>query len=223
MCNCAKRLRNISIMNDTFSQLSRFAGRRRKIKLAAPEDIVEVVPRWSPEQLALEPDQRGRPDTTTFGIREGAETLELEVVPLSLADSQRAEAFLDEAMPPRLWTDEPPEKPGQPMRRVPGDFDETDPSYLANLRPLQARRDAFIALRGVVGLWDSTAGSDESAKIATLQETMPAVVIRYLAGLIYRLSFVGGDLADFFTSAGSGASPSSKPLPKPNQKAAKPK
>lgn len=208
-------------MSELFNQIASFARRPRKVVIAAPDDIESTESVWSEDQLMLPLHQRGDPASHKYTIRAGAETQEVEIVPLSMADRLTADSITDAAVPPRIVTEEPPDKPGGPVRKVLGDFDEEDPAYFALIRPLRDKQNAYIVLKGVLGLEASIPADDDAARITILMRTWPSVLVRYLAGMIYNISFAGGDPADFFIKEGSSSTPSSEPSLKPNPKATK--
>jgi len=190
-----------------------FARKTRTVRVASPEDILDEIKEWSPEQQALPLEKRGRPQKVRLEIRKDAPTMDFAIRALSMSEREAADAILDAALPDPVIIEEPSERPGQPPKRVPAGYDYESPSYLAHLRPLQERQSAYVVLVGVDGLHADTPGESDSAKTDSIMASMPSVLVKFLAGEIWNMTFAQGDPADFFTSAGSPASPSSGPSP----------
>lgn len=195
-----------------------FARKPKTVRMAAPDDVLNVLEEWPPEELAKPVNLRKEP-RVRLDIRPGAATMDFELVPLTMADRETADAMLDAVMPPPVIIEEPSDRPGQPPKRIPSGYDDQDPKYLAALRPLEDKRAAFVTLKGVVGLAEDTPGTDDAAKTDALMKSMPQRILRFLAAEIWNMTYAQGDPADFFTSAACAASPSSEPLPSKSRSA----
>jgi hypothetical protein len=206
-----------------FAKIGSFARKTRTVRLAQPDDILSDEPVWSDEQLGLPLSQRGQPQRMKLEIRPGAETLDVEIRPLSMTERESAEHILDAALPPQTFVEEQPVRPGDIPKKIPSGFDYEDPKYLADLRPLQERQAAFVALKGVIGLHESTTGNSVDEKLKALMDEMPSRIIRFLASEIWAMTYAQGSPADFFTKEDSSSSPSSEPSPKQSQGEPKPK
>ena len=200
-----------------FDSMRSFAQKPRTVRLAAPEDVLQEIKHWSPEQLLLPESERGAPVRVEMQTRPGAATMDFQIRPLSMLERSLAEAIPDAAQPPPIYTDEPAERPGMPPRRVANGYDFDHPEYLAALRPLHDRQAAYVALKGVIGLEQDTPGVDENAKLQAIMESMPTRMIRFLSNEIWNMTYIQGAPEDFFTNEDSPASPSSEPSPKPSQ------
>jgi len=139
-----------------------------------------------------------------------------------MAEREVAEAMTDAVLPPATWVDEPAERPGQAAKRIPTGHDYDDPAYLQALRPLQDRQAAFVVLKGVEGLAESTPGDNDAARTDAVMSSMTAKMIRFLAAEIWNMTYAQGDPNDFFTSEGSGPSQNSGLSPNKNPRATKP-
>jgi len=190
-----------------------FARKTKTVRVASPEDILDEVKEWSPEQEVLPLEKRGKPQKVLLEIRKDAPTMDFAVRAMSMSEREAADAILDGALPDPVFIEEPADRPGQPPKRVPAGYDYENPSYLARLRPLQERQSAYVVLVGVDGLHADTPGETDAAKIDAIMASMPSILVKFLAGEIWNMTFAQGDPADFFTSAGSPASPSSGPTP----------
>jgi len=197
-----------------FETLRALSSATKDVTIANPDDVLGEVPEWSAEQAALPEEDRGKPQRVRLEIRPGATLTTVKIRRMSMAEREAAQKILDAAVPPRVFVEEPPDRPGLPPRKVAAGFDETDPEYLAALRPLEARQSAFVVLAGVVGLRDDTPGHQVETQIDAVMSAMDDRIIRYLASQIWSLSWSAGDHGDFFTSADSASSPSSAPTPR---------
>ena len=200
-----------------FLSMREFALRTKTVRIASPADILGEVKHWSPAQLLIrDEEQRGEPLRVTLEIRADAATLDCKVRALTMAERESAELIMDAAVPDPIFIDEAPDRPGQPAKRVPAGYDYEAPAYTQRLRPLQDRQSAYVVLCGVEGLRDDTPGFDDIAKTASIIDSMPTRLIKFLAGEIWNMTYAQGDPSDFFTSGGSQPSPSSKPSPSKN-------
>ncbi len=197
-----------------------FARKTRTVRMAAPDDILSEEKVWSPEDLMKPYAERGEP-RTKLNIRPGAPTMDFEIRPLSMTEREAAERVTDAALPPQTFIEEQPQRPGDIPKKIPSGYDYDAPSYLADLRPLQDKQAAYVCLKGVQGLEESTPGANEQDKVQSLMDTMPSRLVRFLASEIWSITYAQGNPADFFTNEGSSSSPSSAPSPSKSQGARK--
>lgn len=198
-----------------------FSRKTKTVRVAAPEDILDEIKEWSPEQELLPLEKRGKPLRVKLEIRKGAPLMDFPIRALSMRERATADSITDAVIPEAVFVEEPSERPGQPPRRVPAGYDYESPSYLLRVRPLQERQNAYVVLVGVDGLHADTPGDNDDAKVDAIMDNMPSILVRFLAGEIWNMTYAQGDPADFFTSEGSPASPSSGPSPSKNRQAQK--
>lgn len=193
-----------------FDKMKTFARRTRKLRLAHPDDVIAEVPEYEEGEEAKARAEGRRPKhlRVKLEIKPGAETLDFEVSAISDRIKEQAERLLDKAVAPKVFIEQPGEKPGMPPRQVFAGYNEEDPAYLAELREAKAQQTALVALHGTQGLRDSIPGEDDVAKVAALRDELPHRMIAWLAAEIWNMTYAGGDLADFFTKEGSPESPS---------------
>jgi len=200
-----------------FDSMRLFGRQTKSVRLAAPEDVIREIHHWSDEDMGRPILDRGAPIRTELELKPGAAFMEFKIRPLSMQEREVAEAILDTVIAPRAYIDTPSDRPGQPPSRVPAGYDYEDPAYQAALRPLHDRQAAYVALCGVEGLQSDTPGSTDHDRTTEIINVMPSRMIKFLAGAIWGMTYAQGDPLDFFTSKGSGPSPSSAPSPNPSR------
>lgn len=191
-------------MSDSVFQLLRTLCERTKIvRVAHGDDVVETTPKWSDRQKLVKEELRGLPEGGyRVGTKEGAKFQDFEIRRLTSLERETANRILD-AVPPKEKLEQRPAGPGLPPQMVRVGFDDEDPAYLAERRYAECDQQAFIVLKGVVGLEKDIEGEDDKEKMKTLRKTLDHRMLLYLAAEIWGMSFAGGDPADFFTSANS--------------------
>jgi hypothetical protein len=204
-----------------FDSMRAFGRKTKTVRLASPDDVISERKTWSDADLSLPEHQRGEPIRVELELKPDAEFMTFQIRPLSMAQREAADALLDSVVPPRAYIHQPSDRPGQEPVRVPAGYDEEDPAYLAALRPLYDLQAAFVALHGVEGLRESTAGETDRERATAIMEAMPTRMVKFLAASIWAMTYAQGDPLDFFTSAAYGPSPSSAPSPSPNPPAKK--
>jgi hypothetical protein len=203
-------------MSNPFEVLSSLSKRTKRLRVVDNDDVVEVREQWSEEQLKLPVEKRGAPENgARIGVSESAASSgEIEIQRLSDAHEKQAEDMVRAVMPkPKFRTI--PGKPGEPPRQEQDGWDEEDPEFIDRREEARANQAAFIVLRGVVGLHDTTKGEGDDEKIKEIRATLDRKLIRNIASAIFTWSYSLGSTADFFTSANSAsATPSSGSSPK---------
>ncbi len=206
-----------------FDTITAFSRKSKTVRLANPDDVIGEKKVWSEDQELLPMRDRGVPTRIMLETRPGAETVDVEIRPLTMSEREAAEKILDAAIPPQTFVEEQAQRPGDIPKRIPSGYDYDAPSYLAALRPLQEKQAAFVALKGVVGLNESTTGQSPEDKLKSLMDSTPSRMIRFLASEIWAMTYAQGSPADFFTNEGSSFSPSSKPSPNKSPRGSKQK
>lgn len=203
-------------MSNLLQSIGEFSRKSKTIRIARPEDIISEVPTYSDAQLLKPLAERGKPERVRLEIREGAETQDIQIRPLTMKQREIADRFVDAAIPPQLFVEEIPQRPGDLGKKVPSGYDYENPEYQNALRPLQEKQAAFVVLKGVVGLDESVTGDTDEKKIEQVMESMSAKLVTFLAAEIWGMTYAQGDPVDFFTKGGSSSSPSSGPSPSKN-------
>jgi hypothetical protein len=199
-----------------FTQMGDFARKTKVVRMAAPEDVLREEKVWSFDQQSKPVMERGEPVSVKLHIRPGAATMDFSIRPLSMSEREFADKILDAALPPQTYVEELPTRPGDIPKRIPSGYDYEAPSYQADLRPLQEKQAAFVALKGVQGLEADTPGDGTEAKLQSIMDTMPGRIVKFLASEIWMMTYAQGNPADFFTSEDSSTSPASEPSPNKN-------
>jgi hypothetical protein len=186
------------VQGNPFAGLKALSGAVRKVKVAAPEDVLEERKTWPAEEMILPPDKRCPPKIDVV-MKPGRAGVEFTIRGLSYAEKLEAERMVDSVIPPRKKRLEA--VPGKPPVEVNDGFDEEDPKYLMAKAKAQADRLLYVVLKGVAGLEENTKGATPNEKLASLGE-MNVKVIEFLASEIWHFGFSGRDAEDFCGSEG---------------------
>jgi len=190
----------------TFASLTALSTRTRKITVALPEDILDSIPQWSPEQLKIRDlDQRGDPfHGYKIELKPDAPSCEFTIRRLTAAQQKKCENIVDCIVAPQKFELKSMNR-GEPPVQVAAGWDEEDPEYRARLATAKDDQTALVVLHGVDGLYESTDGDTDAEKILKLRESLDQRLILYIANQIWSWGYSAGDPSHFFTKASSAA------------------
>ncbi len=194
-------------MSSPFTSLQALSTRTRKITIALPEDILDSVPQWSPEQLKIrDVSERGHPfHGYKLELRPDAPTCEFTIRRLTAEQQKQCEKIVDRVLPPQKFELKPGGRPGEPPVNVPAGWDDENPEYRERLAAAKDDQTALVVLHGVDGLYASTEGGTAEEKVKTLRAALDQRLILYITNEIFSWGYSAGDPADFFTKASSAA------------------